>query len=128
MVRRMESGERPSRATSANTDRSTPEAAGWRARAVPAAASPDRLHQAQMSRMVAPRVSAAACSRADRAMAALSCQNAMSPLPPTRGPMRESARVNASAGSSHPATTSQPNVDGTRPTAKGLNTCTGPRR
>ena len=128
MVSRMESGERPSRATSANTDRSTEDAAGWWARAAPAMASPLRLHQAQMSRMSAPGVRAAACSSADRAMAALSCQNAMSPLPPARGPMSESARANASAGSAHPATTSQPNVDGTSPTPIGLNTWTGPRR
>ena len=36
--------------------------------------------------------------------------------------------MNASAGFSHPDTTSQPNEEGTPPTSYGLNTNTGPCR
>ena len=127
MVMRILSGRRPSRVASANTERSTDDAAGWWARAEPPMASPERLAQSQMSRTVRPD-RAAACSSADSASAALSCQKVMSPVPPTRGPISASARVNASAGSWHPATTSQPKVDGTRPIPNGLNTWTTPRR
>ena len=126
MVIRMESGERPSRVASVNTDRSWREAAGWRARADPAMASPSRLAQSQMSSTVRPD-RAAACSSAASAIAALSCHQVMSPVV-VRGPMMASARMNASAGSRQPDTTSQPNEDGTRPTWYGLNTCTGPCR
>ena len=127
MVMRMLSGLRPSRVASANTERSTEDAAGWWARAEPPMASPERLAQSQMSRTVRPD-RAAACSSADSASAALSCQKAMSPLPPARGPISASARVNASAGSWHPATGSHPKVDGTLPIPNGLNTWTRPRR
>ena len=51
--------------------------------------------------------------RGQRHRTALSCQKAISPLPPARGPISASARVKASAGASHPATTSHPKVDGT---------------
>ena len=89
-------------------------------------ASPSRLAQSQMSSTVRPD-RAAACRSAASAMAALSCHQAMSPVS-VLGPMMLSARMNASAGSSHPDTTSQPNEEGTPPTSYGLNTNTGPCR
>ena len=129
MVSRMESGERPSRATSANTDRST--AGGGRVAGQGGARRWRRRGGCTRPRCPARSAPGSARRRAAARTARWRLCPARTPCRrcrPTRGPIRASARVNASAGSAQPATTSQPNVDGTPPTRTGLNTWTGPRR